>query len=263
MKEFCPWKNEFKLMIMASAEWFKEWFDSPYYDLLYKYRDEEEAWQFTKALVEHLSPKPGAKILDVACGKGRHSRSLAEMGYDVTGFDLAPNAIQYALQFEKENLHFYQHDMRLPFWINYFDYAINLFTSFGYFRTRREHEDAMRTIAQALNNEGIFVIDYLNVRYAEEHLVKTEVKTINNIAFHISRRQTETQFFKQIQIVDERLSLKHLFTEKVYKFSLGDFTEMMAYQGLQVHEVFGDYNLGKYDVRKSPRLIMIAKKIQR
>ena len=91
-----PPENEFKLTNMPPKEWFRDWFDSPYYDLLYKYRDEEEAWQFTKKLVEHLHAKPGEKILDVACGKGRHSRSLAEMGYDVTGFDLAPGSIQYA-----------------------------------------------------------------------------------------------------------------------------------------------------------------------
>jgi hypothetical protein len=46
----------------------------------------------------------------------------------------------------------------------------------------------------------------------------------------------------------------------VAKFSLGDFTEMFAYQGLQIMEVFGDYNFGNYDIRKTPRLIMIAKK---
>jgi hypothetical protein len=52
-----------------------------------------------------------------------------------------------------------------------------------------------------------------------------------------------------------------VYQEKVAKFSLGDFTEMFAYQGLQIQEVFGDYHFGKYDVKKSPRLIMIARKI--
>ncbi|WP_462253162.1 hypothetical protein [Ferruginibacter sp.] len=51
-----------------------------------------------------------------------------------------------------------------------------------------------------------------------------------------------------------------IYTEKVAKFSLGDFTEMFAYQGMQIQEVFGDYNFANYDVRKTPRLIMIAKK---
>jgi hypothetical protein len=48
--------------------------------------------------------------------------------------------------------------------------------------------------------------------------------------------------------------------EKVAKFSLGDFTDMLAFQGVQVTEVFGDYELNHYDVRKTPRLIIIGKK---
>ena len=50
------------------------------------------------------------------------------------------------------------------------------------------------------------------------------------------------------------------FTEKVSKFSFGDFNDMLSYHGLQVQEVFGDYQLGNYDVRTKPRLIIIAKK---
>jgi hypothetical protein len=50
------------------------------------------------------------------------------------------------------------------------------------------------------------------------------------------------------------------FTERVSKFSLGDFNDMLSYHGLQVQEVFGDYQLGNYDVKTKPRLIIIAKK---
>ena len=51
--------------------------------------------------------------------------------------------------------------------------------------------------------------------------------------------------------------------EKVAKFTLGDFTEMLAYENLQIQEVFGDYTFGRYDIKKSPRLIMIARKLPR
>ncbi len=87
-------------------------------------------------------------MLDVACGRGRHSRILASKGFVVTGIDISFDSIAFAKQFENENLDFYQHDMRLPFRVNYFDYAFNFFTSFGYFKTRREHDDAIRTIAK-------------------------------------------------------------------------------------------------------------------
>ena len=144
---------------MAFKEWYKEWFSSPYYEVLYHKRNEKEAAAFIKKLLLHLDPKPGSFMLDVACGKGRHSRKLAGMSFDVTGIDLSEPSINEALKFETDQLHFFVHDMRLPFYINYFDYAFNFFTSFGYFKTRREHDDAMRTIAQSIKPNGLFVID--------------------------------------------------------------------------------------------------------
>jgi SAM-dependent methyltransferase len=248
---------------MAGKGWYKEWFNSPYYHLLYNNRDEDEAILFIKKLIGYLQPKPGSTMLDVACGKGRHSIALAEMGFDVTGIDLSADSIEAAKASENEQLHFYQHDMRLPFWINYYDFAFNFFTSFGYFRTRREHDNAFRTIAQSLNPNGLFVIDYLNVHYSEEHLQRTETKKIDDTIFHISRWHDEDHFFKQIQVENKGHLLKHLFTEKVAKFSPGDFTDMLAYQGMQVKEIFGDYQLGPYDIRKSPRMIIIAAKTKR
>jgi SAM-dependent methyltransferase len=246
---------------MALKEWFREWFSSPYYDLLYYKRNEQEAAAFVKTLVQHLKPPTTSKMLDVGCGKGRHAKVLAEMGFDVTGIDLSELFINEAKKSETDNLHFFQHDMRLPFYINYFDYAFNFFTSFGYFHTRREHDAAMRTIAQSLTKTGTLVIDYLNTHYTEDHLVRSEETTIFEVPFHLTRWHDDEHFYKQIQIREPDASLRHLATEKVTKFSLGDFTDMLAYQQMQVQEVFGDYQLGSYDVRKSPRMIIVAKKV--
>ena len=167
--------------------WFKNWFNSPYYHQLYFNRDEKEAAAFINKLIEHLKPAAGNTMLDVACGKGRHSVQLANAGFNVTGIDLSEESILEALKSESENLHFYMHDMRLPFWINYFDYAFNFFTSFGYFKTFREHDNSIRTIAQSIKPNGIFVMDYLNAHYAEDHLVHLSEKQIDNVNFIITK----------------------------------------------------------------------------
>src|SRR5450432_989269 len=244
-----------------NPEWFKDWFNSPYYHLLYFNRDETEAAKFINLLLSRLQPAPDSFLIDVACGRGRHAKILAAGNFDVTGIDLSPESIAFAKSFETAKLHFYQHDMRLPFWINYFDYAFNFFTSFGYFRTRRENDDAIRTIAQAIKTKGVFVMDYLNVHYAEDHLIHQSEKQIDNVNFIITKWYDETHFYKKIIIEDECLREPLIFVEKVAKFSLGDFTEMFAYQGLQIQEVFGDYNFSNYDTRRSPRLVMIATKV--
>ncbi|MES2892817.1 MAG: class I SAM-dependent methyltransferase [Bacteroidota bacterium] len=245
---------------MQTQPWFKDWFNSPYYHQLYFNRDQQEAAAFIDKLIAHLHPAQQSRILDVACGKGRHSIYLAEKGFNVTGIDLSEYSITEALKHESESLHFYRHDMRLPFWINYFNYAFNFFTSFGYFKTAREHDNAIRTISQSLVSGGIFVIDYLNVHYAEDHLVHNFEKDIDGVNYYITKWLDETHFYKKIVVEDEALEEPLVYTEKVAKFSLGDFTEMLAYQDLQIQEVFGDYNFGGYDVRKSPRLVIIAKK---
>lgn len=238
--------------------WYKSWFNSPYYHQLYFDRDEKEAALFIDKLTSHLNPRPNSRMLDVACGKGRHALQLANKGFDVTGIDLSEHSIKQALEHEKENLHFYRHDMRLPFWINYFDVALNLFTSFGYFDAERENNNAIQTISAALKKKGIFVMDYLNVGYTINHLEPYTEKEMNNIHYTITKWDDDKFFYKKIEIKEEKLNYPKVFTEKVQKFTLNNFTDMFARCGLEIKEVFGDYQLNSYDYAATPRLIMIA-----
>lgn len=253
---------------MPKKEWFREWFNSSFYHKLYFERDEQEAKAFIKKLIGLLHPLPASRMLDVACGRGRHSKILASLGFEVKGIDISPDSVEYAkdsmpeaTKEETPNPEFFEHDIRLPFWGNYFDYAFNFFTSFGYFKTKREHDNALRTISRSLKPGGILVIDYLNMHYAEDHLVHNEEKKVNDTTFSILRWQDEKYFYKKISITDASLAQPLSFTEEVAKFSLEDFTEMLAFQGMQVKEVFGNYQLQKYDIIKTPRLIIISSRL--
>jgi SAM-dependent methyltransferase len=249
-----------------APDWFREWFDSPYYHQLYFERDDREAAVFIAHLLDWLRPSPGSRMLDVACGRGRHSRILAAKGYDITGIDLAASSIEWAKQYEQENLHFFVHDMRLPLWINYFDYAFNFFTSFGYFRTEREHSNAIRNIAQSLKPKGIFVFDYLNSPYAAAHLVPESEKEVDGTAYQLTRKYDGKHFYKRILITDRHARKEGLtnapveFKEKIAAFSLADFTALFSRNGLIIENTFGNYQLEPFDVEKSPRLLLIARK---
>jgi 2-polyprenyl-3-methyl-5-hydroxy-6-metoxy-1,4-benzoquinol methylase len=240
--------------------WFKDWFNSPYYHQLYAHRDEQEAAAFIDNLVAHLQPANGAKMLDVACGKGRHSMQLAASGFDVTGIDLSSESIAEALKSEDEHLHFYEHDMRLPFWINYFDVVFNFFTSFGYFKTQREHDNAIRSIVTSIKPGGIFVMDFLNVQFSTDKLIAETQQQIDTTTYKISKWSDAHHFYKKIIVEDVALAKPMQYTEKVAKFSLIDFEKMFTKQGLTIKEVFGDYHFGQYNAASSPRLIMIAEK---
>lgn len=242
--------------------WFKDWFNSPYYHLLYAHRDEQEAATFIDKLIKHLQPATDAKMLDVACGKGRHSMQLAANGFDVTGIDLSSESIEVALQSETNNMHFYKHDMRLPFWINYFDIAFNFFTSFGYFKTQREHDNAIRSIVTSIKPNGIFVIDFLNVQFSSDKEVAETQQQIGSTTYTINKWSDDKHFYKKILVEDIALLKPMQYTEKVAKFSLQDFENMFKKQGLKIKEVFGNYNFAEYNATTSPRLIMIAQKIK-
>lgn len=244
----------------VAKQWFKDWFNSPYYHLLYSNRDEKEAASFIDKLVDYLHPAPGAAMLDVACGRGRHAKYLADKGFNVTGIDLSEESIAAARKLENDHLSFFQHDMRLPFRINYFDVVFNFFTSFGYFETRHENENALRTLANALKPGGRLVLDYLNSVYVAAHLVVDEVKEKDNVVFDIRREMDKGKFLKQINILDKKQLLRSEYTESVSAFTREDFEEMFAKQGLQITDVFGDYHFNAFDRQHSPRLVLIAQK---
>lgn len=241
-------------------EWFKNWFDTAYYHQLYKNRDTNEASLFIDTLVKKLNPTKESIMLDIGCGKGRHAIQLANLGFNVTGIDLSKASIEEALKQEKDNLHFYQHDMREIFWINYFDYAFNLFTSFGYFNTKRENNNAIQSIAQSLKNGGKLIVDYLNVHFTEQNMIHESNELINNVAYTITRWHDEHKFYKKILIEDLALTEAIAFTEVVSKFTLADFEAMLLPHQMKIKNVFGDFQLNSFDENNSPRLIFVAEK---
>lgn len=240
--------------------WFKDWFNSPYYHLLYSHRDDREAAAFIDKLLTYLHPAADAEMLDVACGKGRHAKYLADKGYNVTGIDLSIESINVAKKLENDHLSFFQHDMRLPFWVNYFDVVFNFFTSFGYFDSQRDNDNALRTLKNAMKPGGRLVLDYLNSEYVAAHLVTDEVKEEEGVVFDIRRELNDHKFMKQINILDKAKMRRATYTESVNAFTRADFESMFTKQGLQITEIFGDYHFNSYDAQRSPRLIIVATK---
>jgi len=242
-----------KIEINNSA-WFRHWFDSSFYHQLYGDRDEREAANFIDELLVELTPTKGATMLDLGCGNGRHSKYLASKGFQVTGLDLAASSIRMAKKFQTSNLNFYRHDMRLPFGNNRFDYVLNFFTSFGYFKSDHENYQVISNMANSLVEGGVLIIDYLNAPFAEQNLISAEKKEIDGVIYDIERWTDERFFFKKITIGNME------YTEQVARLSLSDFDFMLSKNGLQIERVFGDYCLKEYSYETSPRLILVARK---
>ena len=239
-------------------EWFGEWFDSPYYHILYKHRDDEEAKAFIDQLINYFDFKNNDLILDLACGKGRHAIYLNKKGYNVVGLDLSPKNICFARQFENERLKFHVHDMRYPWGKHAFDCILNLFTSFGYFETKGENQQAISAIAEGIKKGGMLLIDFLNPYTVINNLVPEEIKKINGIEFHIRKFLKGEYIVKDIRFEDKGKSYN--FQERVKAIRRVKFLEYFAYANLEVIDLFGDYNLNSYIAEKSERIIFVLKK---
>lgn len=239
-----------------SENWFSTWFDTPYYHILYKNRNDEEAQTFMDNITHYLNMPENGTILDLACGKGRHSIYLNKLGYNVTGVDLSENSIAIAAASSNETLQFKTHDMREPMNETY-DAVFNLFTSFGYFDTHEDNIKTLKAIKESINEYGFGVIDFFNADFIIENLVAEETKEIEDITFNIKRYVENKKIIKEIRFEDKGESF--FFTEKVSAFTLADFEEMMEEAGIYLLEIFGDYKLRKFYKSQSERLIMIFK----
>ncbi len=243
---------------MNDNEWFEDWFDSPYYHILYAKRDDNEAALFMNNILEFLHLSDDAKILDLACGRGRHSKFISEKGYDVTGIDLSISSIKYAQQFENENLTFFSHDMRNPFRYNYFDLILNIFTSFGYFEDDKDAEKTIQNIYEGLRKEGIFVFDFLNKDNVESNLVEYETKNLGDIDFVIQKKIKKNWVHKSISFKAKSKQFK--YKEKVRLYEKEELITMFTKFGFQIKNIFGNYELDQFDNLHSKRIIIIASK---
>ena len=233
------------------------WFNSDYYHILYKNRNKKEAEFFINNLIKKLKIKKKSKILDLACGIGRHSFYLNKKGMNVIGIDNSENNIKKAKKFENKFLKFKKKEMTEDYGQE-FDFIFNLFTSFGYINEKHNFK-TLRSIDNSLVNHGILVIDYLNVFKLKKELVEKETKKIGNIIFNIKRSFKDNFIVKKIKIKDNNEIF--YFEERVMELTIIDFQDYLKKFNFEILDVYGNYNLEKYH-KSSERLIMIIKKSQ-
>lgn len=237
--------------------WYKSWFDTKYYHLLYRDRDDKEAQFFIRNLIDFLQPDGSVHILDLACGRGRHAKYLSDLGYEVTGIDLSESNIQFARRFENAGLHFEVGDMRSNFGENRFDYIFNLFTSFGYFETFDDNLKALTQMKKALKPGGSLVMDFMNVNKVKLGLVREEIRRVGEIEFHIERFIRDERVIKKISFQDKRREFQ--YEERVQLLDLQDFQNLFEEAGMRIEGLYGDFDLSTFQARDSERLILFAK----
>lgn len=236
------------------TEWFEEWFGEEYL-ALYPHRDLAEAARSVDLIRTTLPWQPGWRVLDVACGAGRHSRALTDAGGRCIGLDLSGALLRRARSVAGVPL--IRADMRaLPIRLASMDLTVNLFTSFGYFATDGEHGVALAEMAGTLRLSGWLVLDFLNAATARAALVPEETAELAGQPVRIRRELSDGGRFvwKRIATADGRE-----FTERVRLFGADELAAMLDGAGITVRHRFGDYD-GSPLTDASPRVLLMGQR---
>jgi SAM-dependent methyltransferase len=149
----------------VDPRWYERFFEDDWLRVALA-TPEEAADKAVGFLDHHLGVDRGARILDLACGHGRHTIRLAKLGYRVTGVDLSATSLELARARAAEagvDVDFRQGDMREIDFDAEFDAVVNLFTSFGYFDDEADDRRVLERVARSLKPGGVFVIDVISL----------------------------------------------------------------------------------------------------
>lgn len=237
------------------SEWFELWFGEEYLRA-YAHRDDEDAERLVGLLDALGVAGSGHRVLDLACGPGRHAAALTRRGARVVGLDLSRALLVAAREAGAEQL--VRADMRsLPFRSAAFDAVLNLFTSFGYFAEDAEHETVLREVARVLRPGGRFVLDFFNAPAVRAGLVARDERTTGATTLVQERWLSPDGRFvnKRIQLGGDRRT----FTERVRLYERTELEAMMAAHGLRTIRAAGDYGGGRHGP-DSERLILVGER---
>lgn len=235
--------------------WYKEWFGTRYYKLLYGHRDQAEALRWADAILKATGLPPGATVLDMGCGRGRHAAAFAARGLQVTGIDLSPESIAEA-RAACPHARFEVHDMREPFARGTFDAVVCLFTSIGYTPDRADDLRTVRAAALALRPGGRFVLDVLNGAIVRRELVEEDRQVEGGVRFTLQRRIEGDTIVKDIHVDDQGCS--HRFTERVHAWTAPEVRALVTRAGLRIDAIAGAPDGATFDEATSERIVVLA-----
>ena len=233
-------------------------------DYLYFYEDaltQERTKREIEFLVRELEFDKPMKILDLACGHGRHANRLAELGHNVTGADITQGFLKIAKSDAKKKgitVEYIQKHMREISFKEEFDRVILLFTSFGYFDDE-DNLKVLKNVASALKPRGLFCFDTFNRDVFLKHFLPYIVVEKGNdlmIDRNTFNSATGRLYNKRIVIRKGKRKDKPFFVRLYNPTEIGDLLNRV---GLRIYKMYGDWDSGPF-TNESKRMIIISKK---
>ncbi|MDP2950267.1 MAG: methyltransferase domain-containing protein [Chloroflexota bacterium] len=247
--------------------WYVDFFRQGFYYRSWAPPDRfQQTEQEVEFIVQVLRLPPGAAILDLCCGQGRHTMALAQQGFQMTGLDLSALHLRLARRTAKEagvNVRWHRADMREIPWEREFDTAINMFTSFGYLESEEEDQKVLDGVARSLKPGGRFLIDTINWQWETRRHRSPMRQELPDGALYEWRTEIDLEQGRrrQYEVVTEEDGAKHEYVAETRLYSLEELSEMLQAAGLAFCRVWGDYGGHEYSL-DSPRMIVLAEKVE-
>ncbi|MBI5154536.1 class I SAM-dependent methyltransferase [Candidatus Poribacteria bacterium] len=250
--------------------WYHAAFGADYLER-YAHRDDREAVRAIGTLLERTVLPPGARVLELCCGAGRHAAVMSRHGFDVTGLDLSMDLLREASAADPARVgrtsSFVRGDKRhLPFAGQSFDMATHFFTAFGYFESDAENFGVFGEVARVLRPGGWYLFDFLSApRVLAEFEGRSEIhgSDRHGTCCHVEsmKRLTDggSRVEKRMRIVRGGGPACEL-VERVRLFQPGELRDALQRAGFVLVESWGDYSGAPYEAESSPRWIALCRR---
>ena len=209
-----------------------------------------------------LAVQPGARLLDLACGVGRHALELARRGFRVTGVDRTRCYLEAAAARAREeglDIEFVNEDMRTFVRGEGFDAAINLLTSFGYFEDVEDDRRVARNLCQSLRRGGTLLMDLEGREVLARNLCERRWHEDDGVLVLEERKpSSDWGWLRSRHILidgDQRTEVE--FRHRLY--SAADLTTLLRQSGFTGVEVYGGLDGVPYD-HSARRLVVTARR---
>ena len=248
-----------------AKQWFDDFFGSDYLKIYSGNFDTKRTIQEVNFIIQALSLSPQSKILDLCCGQGRHSIELSIKGMNVVSQDLIQAYLDIAeeeAKRKKVKISTICSDMKTIPFESEFDAIINMFTAFGYLKSKDDDFQVLQEMYKSLKPGGKLLIDTLNREWVIINNIEREWRLDKDGTIIIEERNFDLETSRNhvsFKLVSPEAKIKEIEGHKIRLYTLTELIQMLEEANFVFKKTFGDYNSSKYD-KNSPRMIILAEK---